>query len=252
VAASSGQQGQSQGPQGRSLAIKKGRSPIAYGFVALLCCVAPRALGRSVLLPLLDAHNNTAVFLSIITGMTLLAILVLLSANFSAIAQAFLRPPLQGGIGAQAELAGQAGGREAPSDDEGARGEFGGGAGLGELSFVVDAAPSGSACPPAASSLSIANNDGSPPLGGREGAAEDLNAKREEIMRQSLSRLRRSYGLSMRETEVLTLYALGHTQKKVAEELFISYETVHSHIKNVYIKTGLSSRQEILDYIKKP
>ena len=57
--------------------------------------------------------------------------------------------------------------------------------------------------------------------------------------------------LSEREVEVLSLYALGWTQKRVAEELFISPGTAHAHIKRIYAKTGLHSRQEILDYMEK-
>ena len=57
------------------------------------------------------------------------------------------------------------------------------------------------------------------------------------------------FGLTGREVEVLTLYALGHTQARVSEELQLSQNTVHTHIKRVYDKTDLHSRQEILDYI---
>lgn len=37
----------------------------------------------------------------------------------------------------------------------------------------------------------------------------------------------------------------------LAEELFISPGTAHAHIKRIYAKTGLHSRQEILDYMEK-
>ena len=57
------------------------------------------------------------------------------------------------------------------------------------------------------------------------------------------------FGLTGREIEVLTLYALGHTQARVSEELQLSTNTVHTHIKRIYDKTDLHSRQEILDYI---
>jgi DNA-binding CsgD family transcriptional regulator len=56
--------------------------------------------------------------------------------------------------------------------------------------------------------------------------------------------------LTDREVEVLTLYAQGFTQKRVAEELFISPDTAHAHIKHIYRKTNLHSRLEILDYIE--
>ncbi len=59
------------------------------------------------------------------------------------------------------------------------------------------------------------------------------------------------FGLSGREVEVLTLFSMGHTQKQVAEELFISPSTAHAHIRHIYTKTGMHSRQDILNYFKK-
>ncbi len=68
---------------------------------------------------------------------------------------------------------------------------------------------------------------------------------------QSVMEMGRLFGLTGREVEVLTLYALGHTQARVSEELQLSTNTVHTHIKRIYEKTDLHSRQEILDYITK-
>ena len=45
-------------------------------------------------------------------------------------------------------------------------------------------------------------------------------------------------------------YALGYTQKRVANELFITESTAHAHIKHIYEKTGMHSRQEIIDYLE--
>ncbi len=76
-----------------------------------------------------------------------------------------------------------------------------------------------------------------------------LEELRTEAMRENVRKLGESFLLSDREIEVLTLYALGHTQRKVAEELVISPDTVHAHIKRIYAKTGLHSRQDILDFV---
>ena len=65
----------------------------------------------------------------------------------------------------------------------------------------------------------------------------------------SVMEMGQRFGLTGREVEVLTLYALGHTQARVSEELKLSTNTVHTHIKRIYDKTDLHSRQEILDYI---
>ena len=70
------------------------------------------------------------------------------------------------------------------------------------------------------------------------------------VMRHHAQRMGEQFLLSEREVEVLALYASGMTQKRVAEELHISQTTAHTHIGRIYTKTGLHSRQEILDYFK--
>ena len=42
---------------------------------------------------------------------------------------------------------------------------------------------------------------------------------------------------------------LGHTQARIAEELSITPDTVHAHIKRIYAKCDLHSRQDFLDYM---
>lgn len=76
-----------------------------------------------------------------------------------------------------------------------------------------------------------------------------LTDLRQESMRHSAEIMGKQFLLSDREVDVLALYALGYTQKKVAEKLVISQSTAHEHVKRIYTKTGLHSRQEILDYI---
>lgn len=70
------------------------------------------------------------------------------------------------------------------------------------------------------------------------------------VMRHHARQMGDQFLLSEREVEVLALYASGMTQKRVAEELHISQTTAHTHIGRIYTKTGLHSRQEILDYFK--
>ncbi|MDE8702538.1 helix-turn-helix transcriptional regulator [Adlercreutzia equolifaciens] len=73
----------------------------------------------------------------------------------------------------------------------------------------------------------------------------DLSA----TMRQRVQAMGEQFLLSDREVDVLTLYALGYTQKKVAEELSITPATAHTHIKRIYSKCGMHSRQDILEYL---
>ncbi len=54
--------------------------------------------------------------------------------------------------------------------------------------------------------------------------------------------------LSDRETEVLRLIALGHTNNEIAENLFLSVRTVESHRAHIQQKLGLTSRSELVRY----
>ncbi len=54
------------------------------------------------------------------------------------------------------------------------------------------------------------------------------------------------YGLSARETEVMELLGRGRTGPAIANELFISENTVRTHIKRIYAKVGVSKKQELL------
>ena len=55
-------------------------------------------------------------------------------------------------------------------------------------------------------------------------------------------------GLTSREVEVLVLVAKGHTNRAIAQELFISEKTVASHLSHVFTKLGLASRSAATAY----
>ena len=50
--------------------------------------------------------------------------------------------------------------------------------------------------------------------------------------------------MSQREVEVLRLVAAGKSNREVAEELFISLNTVANHVRNILNKTGAANRTE--------
>ena len=50
--------------------------------------------------------------------------------------------------------------------------------------------------------------------------------------------------LTAREEEVIRLMARGFSQKRIAEELFISPHTVDTHVRNLYAKLHTSSGLE--------
>lgn len=58
------------------------------------------------------------------------------------------------------------------------------------------------------------------------------------------------FGLSAREVDVLELLVLGKDAKAIADELFISFNTVRSHIRRIYGKLDVHSRQELLDKVR--
>lgn len=54
--------------------------------------------------------------------------------------------------------------------------------------------------------------------------------------------------LSPRETEVLKLMALGHTNREIGEQLSLSVRTVETHRAHIQQKLALSSRPELTRY----
>ena len=54
--------------------------------------------------------------------------------------------------------------------------------------------------------------------------------------------------LTDRENEIVCLIATGHTNKEIAEQLFLSPHTVHSHRKNIMKKLGIRSASELTLY----
>lgn len=58
--------------------------------------------------------------------------------------------------------------------------------------------------------------------------------------------------LSKRETEILDLLAKGYRYKEIADTLSISFETVRTHLKNIYQKLQVHSRTEaVVKYLQK-
>jgi DNA-binding CsgD family transcriptional regulator len=57
-----------------------------------------------------------------------------------------------------------------------------------------------------------------------------------------------SHGLTARELEVLRLVAAGHSDREIAEALFISRYTAMVHLKNIRRKLGVDSRAAVAFY----
>ncbi|KAF0963713.1 MULTISPECIES: helix-turn-helix transcriptional regulator [Rhodococcus] len=54
------------------------------------------------------------------------------------------------------------------------------------------------------------------------------------------------HGLTAREAEVLEQVLAGRTRVEIAHRLFVSPYTVQDHLKSIYAKTGVNSRQELV------
>ncbi|ANQ49513.1 response regulator transcription factor [Flammeovirga yaeyamensis] len=54
--------------------------------------------------------------------------------------------------------------------------------------------------------------------------------------------------LSPREEEVLKLQAHGRSMSEISDELFISLETVKTHIRNIKIKLDLDNKADVIKY----
>lgn len=58
------------------------------------------------------------------------------------------------------------------------------------------------------------------------------------------------YNISSREQELVPLILQGYSNQKIGEILFISPNTVKTHIKNIYAKFGVKNRYEMISFIK--
>lgn len=57
------------------------------------------------------------------------------------------------------------------------------------------------------------------------------------------------YGLSQRELEIMVLFAQGRSANWIADHLVISKNTVRSHLRAIYSKLDIHTRQELLDFL---
>jgi DNA-binding CsgD family transcriptional regulator len=58
------------------------------------------------------------------------------------------------------------------------------------------------------------------------------------------------YGISAREREIIDLILAGHTNQEIADRLFISLATVKDHNYNIFRKTGVRNRVELVNLMR--
>ena len=62
--------------------------------------------------------------------------------------------------------------------------------------------------------------------------------------------LAKRHGLTSREADVLELLVRGHSKTRIAETFLISENTVRGHVKHIYAKLDVHSKQELLDLVE--
>ncbi|WP_415928457.1 response regulator transcription factor [Slackia piriformis] len=73
---------------------------------------------------------------------------------------------------------------------------------------------------------------------------------REDLLKNRSREIALNYRLSLREEEILTLLAQRKRNTAIASELFISEQTVKTHIRNLYKKLDVHSRDELFDLVE--
>ena len=61
----------------------------------------------------------------------------------------------------------------------------------------------------------------------------------------------KAYRITEREYSVILLIKEGYTNKEIAEELTISVNTVNNHVANIFSKTNVRSRIDLLNLLQK-
>lgn len=82
----------------------------------------------------------------------------------------------------------------------------------------------------------------SPAMGGK------LFSALRELLRHNGVAQRARTDLTGRELEVLTLVGSGKTSREIADDLFISENTVRNHVRNILDKLGMKSRFEAVNW----
>lgn len=85
---------------------------------------------------------------------------------------------------------------------------------------------------------------------------EDGNAEEEELpeikkgrFKIAIENLADEAGLSSRECDIFELLAMGYSAEAISEKLSISWNTVRTHTRNVYVKLGVHSKQELMGLV---
>lgn len=81
----------------------------------------------------------------------------------------------------------------------------------------------------------------------RDMAALSVVIAQSDRFEEACDLIARTAKLSKREAEILPLALRGRTAERIAGEFFISKNTVDTHLRRIYAKCGVHTRQELID-----
>ncbi|WP_139651838.1 response regulator transcription factor [Raoultibacter phocaeensis] len=74
----------------------------------------------------------------------------------------------------------------------------------------------------------------------------------EEVLSSRCNDIAAAHQFTPRETEIFKLLAQGYTMPVISEKLFVSENTVKSHVKSIYQKLGIHVRSELIELVNRP
>jgi len=80
---------------------------------------------------------------------------------------------------------------------------------------------------------------------GQESVSDLVKALRGLVPQVAEEARRKTFGLTPREQEIISVIVLGYTNKSIAEKFSISEDTVKRHLTNIFDKLGVSNRLEL-------
>ena len=83
----------------------------------------------------------------------------------------------------------------------------------------------------------------------RDGSDSPDPAAQKEALALACSRVAQRYGLTQREGEVLLLLAQQKSAADIEQELLVANGTAKAHIRHVYQKLGIHSREELYEAV---
>lgn len=98
-------------------------------------------------------------------------------------------------------------------------------------------------------SLQIGHSEATRPEGAVSSPEDETAPAYTDRVSKQIALVKADYGLSSREAEVAELIARGDTVARIAEQLFVSENTVRTHSKRIYAKLDIHKKQQLRDLV---